>query len=64
MGGMMKKVLKKQDAPVQQATPQEAPKDIAEDERLKSLERKKKGRRSLLFAKNEAGVKADTLGGQ
>ena len=58
----MKKVLKKQDAPAQQAKPIE--KDLAEDERLKSLERKKTGRRSLLFAKNEAGVRADTLGGQ
>ena len=69
MGGftgkpVFKKVFEANQAiSAQQAAPKEAPKDIAEEERLKSLERKKKGRRSLLYAKNEKGVKADTLGG-
>jgi hypothetical protein len=65
MGGFTgKSVFKKTFEAITEIPKQRAePKDLVEEEKQKSLERKKKGRRSLLYRGGEAGVRADTLGG-
>ena len=63
MGGFTGKPIFKKTFEAITAVSAQAPKDVAGEERMKSLERKKKGRRSLLYKGKEAGVRSDTLGG-